>query len=179
MKERRSGLMQSIQRAQALLLPLLCTRFRHTHSIARRQETHGLWKSHVFVLHQKAKDVATGVAAKEIKKPLSGAYCERRCFLLMKWAQPFSIGTSALELDIVANHIDNIRTEQDFLNNLFRNELIHESILRVQQWSYRHRHRRPENAVPVDDAPGLRESPGATAHSRRPAQYGPGKTLRG
>src|SRR5215813_7407383 len=167
MKERRSGLMQSIQRAQALLLPLLCTRFWKAHPIARRQEAHGLWKSHVFVLHQKTEDVATGVAAKAIKKPLSGAYCERRRFLLMKWAQPFSIGTSALELDIVANHIDNIRTEQDFLNNLFRNGLAHESILQVQQWSYRHRHHRPESAVPVDDAPGVRESPVAIAHSLR------------
>ena len=74
----------------------------------------------------------------------------------MKWAQPFGIGASTLELDIVANHIDNISTEQDFLNNFFRNELTHEFILRVQQWSYRHRHRRPENAVLVGDAPGVR-----------------------
>src|SRR5215475_3946300 len=109
MKERRSGLMQSIQRTQALLLPLLCARFWNAHPIARRQEAHSLGKSHVFVLHQKTEDVATGVAAKAIKKPLSGADRERRRFLLMKWAQSFGIGTSALELDIVANHIDNIR----------------------------------------------------------------------
>src|SRR5215471_5016569 len=147
--------MQSIQRAQALLLPLLCTRFRNAHPITRRQEAHCLGKSHVFVLHQKTEDIATGVAAKAIKKPLSGAYRERRRLLLMKWAQPFSIGTSALELDIVANHINNISTEQDFLNNLFRNELTHEFILRVQQWSYRHRHRRLENAVPVGGALGV------------------------
>src|SRR5215470_16000634 len=156
MKERRSGLMQSIQRAQALLLPLLCTRFRNAHPITRRQEAHCFRKSHVFVLHQKTEDVATGVAAKAIKKPLSGAYRERRRFLLMKWTQSFGIGTSTLELDIVANHIDNISTEQDFLNNLFRNRLSHESTLPIQQCSYRHRHRRPESAVPADDAPGVR-----------------------
>src|SRR6266566_1939224 len=72
MKERRGGLMQSIQRAQALLLPLLCTRFRQAHPRARCQEAHCLWKGHVFVLHQKTEDIATGMTAKAIKKPLRG-----------------------------------------------------------------------------------------------------------
>src|SRR5919198_5359182 len=133
MKERRGGLVQGIERAQALLLALLWTGFRKAHSTARRQQAHGLWKGHVLVLHQKTEDVATGVTAKAIKKPLSEAYGKRRGLLLMKWAQPFGIGTSALELDVVANHIDNISTEQYFLNNFFRNELTHELILRVRQ----------------------------------------------
>src|SRR5919197_1030789 len=104
MKERRCGLMQGIERAQALLLPLLWTSFRQAHPIARRQEAHGLWKRHVFVLHQKTEDIAAGVAAKAIKKPLGGAYRERRGLLLMKGAQPFGIGASPLELDVIANH---------------------------------------------------------------------------
>src|SRR5215831_15798153 len=96
----------------------------------------------------------------------------------MKGAQPFGIGASTLELDIVANHIDNISTEQDFLNNLFRNELTHEFILRVQQWLYRHRHRRLENAVPMGAALEVPQSPVAIAHCRRHAQYGPATILR-
>ena len=72
MKERRRGLMQGIERTQALLLPLLRTCFRKAHAIARRQEAHCLWKGHVFVLHQKTEDVATGVAAKAIKSPFAG-----------------------------------------------------------------------------------------------------------
>src|SRR5262249_33644534 len=101
MKERRSGLMQSIQLApesiRGLLLPLLCTRFRDAHPRARRQKAYCLWESHVFVLHQKTEDVATGVTAKAIKKPLRGADRKRRGLLLMKWAQPFGIGAGALE----------------------------------------------------------------------------------
>src|SRR5215510_13568352 len=78
MKERRGGLMQGIERAQALLLPLLWTGFRKAHAIARCQEAHSLWKGHVFVVHQKTEDVATGMTAKAIKKPLHGAYRKRR-----------------------------------------------------------------------------------------------------
>ena len=109
----------------------------------------------MFMLHEKTKDVATGMATKAIKKPLNGAYRKRRGFLLMKRTQSLSVSASALELDIIANHINNVSTEQDFLNNLFRNELTHGFILRVQQWSYHLRHRRPENAAPGGDAPGV------------------------
>ena len=80
MKERRGSLMQGIERAQALLLPLLRIRFRHAYPIARCQEAYCLWKGHVFVLHQKPEDIATGVTAKAIKKPLGGAYRKRRVF---------------------------------------------------------------------------------------------------
>ena len=79
----------------------------------------------MLVLHQKTHHIATGVAAKAIKKPLGGANGERRCFLLVKRAQPLGVGPTALELDIIADDIDDISAEQDFLNNLFRNELTH------------------------------------------------------
>src|SRR6266849_4008985 len=155
MKERCYCLMQRIEWTRCLLPPLLQTGFWNAHPITRCQEAYRLRKGHAFMLHQETEHVATGVTAKAIKKPLNGVDAERRGLLLMKRAQPLGVGTSTLELDIVANHIDNISTEQDFLNNLFRNELTHKFILRVQQWSYRHRHRRPENAVPVDGAPGV------------------------
>jgi hypothetical protein len=51
----------------------------------------------------------------------------------MKRAQALGISASALELNIIADHIDDVSPEQDFLNNLFRNELTHEFTLRVRQ----------------------------------------------
>ena len=118
--------MQGIQWADALLLPLLRAGFRNTHSIARRQEAYRLREGHVLVLHQKAEYIATRVTAKAIKKPLGGADGERWRLFLMKRAQSLRIRATALELDIVADDIDDISTEQDFLNNLFRNELTHD-----------------------------------------------------
>src|SRR5262249_48328218 len=149
-----SRLMQGVQRAQAFLPALLRARFWHTHAVTRRQEAHSLRERHVFMLHQKTEDIATGMAAKAIKKPLHGAHGKRRGLLLMKRAQPLSVSASPLQLDIVADDIDDIRPEQNFLNNLFRNELAHVFPLRVQQSWYHHQHHPPENAAPGDDAPG-------------------------
>src|SRR5262249_1131866 len=83
MKERCCCLMQGIQRANALLLPLLRTGFRNVHPIARCQAAYCLRKGHVLVLHQKTEDIAAGVTAEAIKKPLDGADGERwRLFLM-------------------------------------------------------------------------------------------------
>src|SRR6202040_179982 len=73
-------------------------------------------KIDIFVLHQKLEYSASGTAAVAVVRLLRWVNEERRCFLLVKWADCAELRPSSLEREIVGNNRHDVRGSRYLFN---------------------------------------------------------------
>jgi hypothetical protein len=93
---------------------------RHHHADTLRQVFDGIDKAHAGILDQEADRRAMGAAAEAVIKLLGGADCEAGGFFVMEGAQPHVIGAALFQLDVTADHVDNINAVEQIGNEGLR-----------------------------------------------------------
>ena len=79
-----------------------------------RERLEGLGKRHRIALHDEAEDVAAEAAAEALPGIAGGRDRERGCLLAMERAQALVGGARLLELNGLADDVDNVQPALDF-----------------------------------------------------------------
>jgi hypothetical protein len=107
---------------------------RHLHAHGLRQVGDGVDEAHAGVFGQEADGVAAGPAAEAVVELLGRADREAGRLLGVKGAQPHQVGAAALELHVAADHVDDVDTGQQVLQEAGGDH----------RWSLAARPRRPQ-----------------------------------
>jgi hypothetical protein len=90
--------------------------FGDDHADALRQVLDRVDETHARVFDQEADRRAVCAAAEAVIELLGRADREARGFFVMEWAQAHVIGAALFQLDVAANHVDDVDTVEQIGN---------------------------------------------------------------